>query len=180
MNRGVACAGLAITLMMTPAFARKADLESLARGLDAQRIQSVEFDASGRYWQFTQAPAPELPWPAFEVDNYVATLDYERRAVHAKYHRVQVQEPKRARPHAEATMDQFALNGMSWNLTPAVTAMPGNPAGFRACTRRTPRRAGAAARVRFLRRPSIRAAPRTRAGGARRRWCRTGAGLTTG
>jgi glyoxylase-like metal-dependent hydrolase (beta-lactamase superfamily II) len=39
---------------------------------------------------------------------------------------VQVQEPGRARPHAEAVMDQFALNGMSWNLTPAPTAIPTN------------------------------------------------------
>ena len=126
MNRGVACAGLAITLMMTPAFARKADLESLARGLDAQRIQSVEFDASGRYWQFTQAPAPDEPWPPFEVREYVATLDFARAAVHARYQRTQVQEPRRERPPAQATMDQYSRDGMSWNLTPAPSAIPAN------------------------------------------------------
>ena len=65
-------------------------------GVDA--IQSLEFEATGRYYQFTQAPAPDLPWPPFDVDGYVATLDYARAAVHAKYHRVQVQEPGRARP----------------------------------------------------------------------------------
>ena len=97
-----------------------------ARALGVERISSVEFEASGRYCQFTQAPAPELPWPPFEVDNYVATLDYARGAVHAKYHRVQVQEPGRARPHAEATMDQYAGDGMSWNLTPQPTAIPAN------------------------------------------------------
>ena len=108
------------------AYAGDSPLERAAATLGVAKIQSLEFEAHGRYFQFTQAPAPDLPWPAFEVDNYVATLDYERRAVHAKYHRVQVQEPGRARPHAEATMDQFAVNGMSWNLTPAVTAMPTN------------------------------------------------------
>ena len=90
------------------------------------QIQSLEFEAHGKYFQFTQAPAPDLPWPPFTVDGYVATLDYERRAVHAKYHRVQVQEPGRERPHAEATMDQYAVDGMSWNLAPGPTAIPAN------------------------------------------------------
>ena len=118
----------AVTCMLacTGAYAGESPLERAAERLGVARIQSLEFEAHGRYFQFTQAPAPDLPWPAFEVDNYVATLDYERRAVHAKYHRVQVQEPQRARPLAEATMDQYAVNGMSWNLTPAVTAMPTN------------------------------------------------------
>jgi len=90
------------------------------------QIQSLEFEAHGKYYQFTQAPAPDLPWPPFTVDGYVATLDYARNTVHAKYHRVQVQEPGRERPHAEATMDQYAASGMSWNLTPAATAIPSN------------------------------------------------------
>ncbi len=101
-------------------------LETAAKSLGVARIQSLEFEATGRYYQFTQAPAPELPWPPFDVDGYVATLDYARAAVHAKYHRVQVQEPGRLRPPSEQTMDQFALNGMSWNLTPAPSAIPTN------------------------------------------------------
>jgi glyoxylase-like metal-dependent hydrolase (beta-lactamase superfamily II) len=103
-------------------------LDKAAQHLGVANIQSLEYDASGRYWQFTQAPAPGAPWPPFDVDGYVATLDYARAAVHAKYHRVQVQEPGRARPHAEATQDQYALEGMSWNLTPAPTAIPTNVA----------------------------------------------------
>jgi len=101
-------------------------LETAARALDIAHIESLEYQAAGRYYQFTQAPAPDLPWPPFDVDGYVATLDYGRGTVHAKYHRVQVQEPGRARPPAEATMDQFAAQGMSWNLTPAPTAIPTN------------------------------------------------------
>jgi glyoxylase-like metal-dependent hydrolase (beta-lactamase superfamily II) len=97
---------------------------SLRLGVD--RIQSLEFDASGSYYQFGQAPAPELPWPEFEVDGYVATLDFARAAIHAKYHRVQVQQPGRARPYSEQTMDQFARDGMTWNLTPGPTAIPAN------------------------------------------------------
>ena len=54
-------------------------------------------------------------------------------------------------------------------------------AGFRACTRRTPRRAAGAATAPFPRRPSLRAARGTRAGGMiSSRACRTGGGPATG
>jgi glyoxylase-like metal-dependent hydrolase (beta-lactamase superfamily II) len=101
-------------------------LESAAMRAGIDRIQSLEFEASGAYYQFGQAPAPELPWPEFEVDGYVATLDFARAAVHAKYRRVQVQEPGRARPYSEQTMDQYARDGMTWNLTPGPSAIPAN------------------------------------------------------
>ena len=107
MRQTIARAALATcVLACCGAYAGDGPLERAAVTLGVADIQSLEFEARGHYFQFTQAPAPELPWPAFEVDAYVATLDFERRAVHAKYHRVQVQEPGRARPHAEATMDQ--------------------------------------------------------------------------
>ena len=99
-------------------------LDTAARTLGVDAISSLEFEASGRYYQFGQAPAPELGWPAFDVDGYVATLDFARSAVHARYHRVQVQEPGRLRPPSEQTMDQFARDGVTWNLTPAPTPIP--------------------------------------------------------
>jgi glyoxylase-like metal-dependent hydrolase (beta-lactamase superfamily II) len=102
------------------------ELEVAARRAGIDRIQSLEFEAFGTYYQFGQAPAPELPWPEFKVDGYVASLDYARAAVHAKYRRVQVQEPGRARPHSEQTMDQYARDGMTWNLTPGPSAIPAN------------------------------------------------------
>lgn len=104
----------------------RASLDHAAQVLGVGKIQSLEFEASGKYFQFTQAPAPELPWPPFEVKNYIATLDYARGAVHAKYHRVQIQEPGRERPHAEATMDQYTVDGVSWNLSPGPVAIPAN------------------------------------------------------
>lgn len=123
----VAAASAVIALAcFSAATAADAVLQNAARALGVDRIRSLEYEAAGRYYQFTQAPAPDLPWPPFDVRDYVATLDYAHGAVHAKYHRVQVQEPGRARPHAEATMDQFARDGVSWNLAPQPTAMPGN------------------------------------------------------
>lgn len=116
----------ALALLSGAALGADPILEKAAQQLGVNGIQSLEFEANGRYWQFTQAPAPGAAWPAFDVDGYVASLDYARSAVHAKYHRVQVQEPGRARPHAEATMDQYAVDGLSWNLTPAPTAIPTN------------------------------------------------------
>jgi glyoxylase-like metal-dependent hydrolase (beta-lactamase superfamily II) len=102
------------------------ELQRAAKALRVEEIQSLEFEAAGKYFQFSQAPGPDLPWPPFTVSDYVGTLDYARAAVHAKYHRVQVQEAGRERPHAEQTMDQFAVNGVSWNLAPGPTAIPTN------------------------------------------------------
>jgi glyoxylase-like metal-dependent hydrolase (beta-lactamase superfamily II) len=101
-------------------------LDNAERTLGVDAISSLVFEASGRYYQFGQAPAPELPSPAFTVDGYVGTLDFARGAVHAKYHRVQVQEAGRLRPASEQTMDQFARDGLTWNLTPAPTPIPTN------------------------------------------------------
>ena len=117
-------------LIVTGAFASTAlaedALEIAGKRLGIAGISSLEYEARGRYWQFSQAPAPELPWPPFDVRQYSATLDFARGAVHAKYHRVQVQEPGRARPHSEATMDQYFIDGTTWNLAPGPTAIPAN------------------------------------------------------
>jgi glyoxylase-like metal-dependent hydrolase (beta-lactamase superfamily II) len=102
------------------------ELDAAARRLGVDGISSLEYEAQGRYYQFSQAPAPELGWPPFDVPRYVATLDFARGAVHAKYHRIQVQEPGRARPHSEATMDQYFVDGVTWNLAPGPTAIPAN------------------------------------------------------
>jgi hypothetical protein len=123
--RSFAVTALAVATLAT-VFAADTALDRAASTLGVDAIQSLEFEANGRYYQFGQAPAPELPWPAFDVTGYTATLDYARAAVHAKYRRVQVQEPGRARPHADQTQDQYAAGGYSWNLTPAPTSIPTN------------------------------------------------------
>jgi len=108
------------------AFQQATRLQIAYDNLRQMKVQSLEYQASGRYYQFGQAPAPGAAWPAFDVDQYVATLDYSRGAVHAKYHRVQVQDPGRARPHSEQTQDQYAVDGVTWNLAPGPVAMPAN------------------------------------------------------
>ena len=49
-------------------FAADGPLDRAAAALGVDAIQSLEFEAGGRYYQFGQAPAPELPWPAFDGD----------------------------------------------------------------------------------------------------------------
>jgi glyoxylase-like metal-dependent hydrolase (beta-lactamase superfamily II) len=110
----------------TAAAAPGSPLDVAAKRLGVENVSSLEFQAQGRYYQFSQAPAPDLPWPPFEVREYLATLDFARGAVHAKYHRVQVQEAGRARPHSEATMDQYFVDGVTWNLAPGPAAIPAN------------------------------------------------------
>jgi len=117
---------LIIQVSPGPTMKHQSQLDVLYDAMRKQKIHSLEYVAHGRYYQFGQAPAPELPWPAFDVDEYVATLDFERGAVHAKYHRVQVQEPGRARPHSEQTQDQYAVAGVTWNLAPGPVPMPAN------------------------------------------------------
>jgi glyoxylase-like metal-dependent hydrolase (beta-lactamase superfamily II) len=127
MRRGLWLAGMAMAgafAWRMPASAAEDGLEQAARRLGVADIASLEYHAHGRYYQFSQAPSPELPWPPFDVRDYVATLDFARGAVHARYHRVQVQEPGRARPHSEATMDQYFVDGITWNLGPGPTASP--------------------------------------------------------
>jgi len=129
--RTLQAAGAALLLacvIASPADSRNSSgpLALARNALGVERIDSLEYEATGEYYQFGQAPAPELPWPEFMVDGYFATLDFARAAVHAKYHRVQVQEPGRARPHSEQTQDQYARDGVTWNLSPAPTAIPAN------------------------------------------------------
>jgi glyoxylase-like metal-dependent hydrolase (beta-lactamase superfamily II) len=131
MRRGLWLAGMSMAMAGAFAWSMTASaaedgLEHAALRLGVAGIASLEYQAHGRYYQFSQAPSPELPWPPFDVRDYVATLDFARGAVHARYHRVQVQEPGRARPHSEATMDQYFVDGVTWNLGPGPTAMPAN------------------------------------------------------
>ena len=108
-------------------FAADGPLDRAAAALGVDAIQWLEFEAGGRYYQFGQAPAPELPWPAFDVTGYTATLDYARAAVHARYRRVQVQEPGRARPHTDQTQDQYARGRPQLEPDAGSHIHPGQP-----------------------------------------------------
>ena len=70
-------------------------LQDAVRALGADQARTLEFSGSGRWFQFGQAPAPDTPWPPFEVKRYVADLNYETGAARVQISRIQVKEPPR-------------------------------------------------------------------------------------
>jgi glyoxylase-like metal-dependent hydrolase (beta-lactamase superfamily II) len=100
-----------------------ATLRSASAALGTDDLKTIEFSATGRWFQFGQAPAPNQPWPAFDVSRYVATLDYEHAAAHVQITRKQVVEAGRERPApVEQKPDQYVSETLAWNLAPAAGA----------------------------------------------------------
>lgn len=103
-------------------------LEAATEALGAATLQSVEFSGTGRWFQFGQAPAAELPWPAFDVSSYRATIDYATPAARVQMTRLQVVEPGRVRPApVEQRPDQHVSGSSAWNLAVPAGAAPGTP-----------------------------------------------------
>jgi glyoxylase-like metal-dependent hydrolase (beta-lactamase superfamily II) len=101
-------------------------LEGAAGALRAGEMRSIEYSGTGRWFQFGQAPNPTLPWPAFDVSRFTATVDYETPAARVQIIRRQVVEPGRVRPApVEQRPVQIVSGAYAWNM--AVPA--GSPAG---------------------------------------------------
>ncbi|MBF6648468.1 MBL fold metallo-hydrolase [Methylobacter sp. BlB1] len=101
-------------------------LASDAAGVDG--LRSIEFSGTGRWYQFGQAPNPDLPWPPFHLKNYTADIDYDTASARVQITRSQVIEPGRNRPApVEQKADQYISGATAWNLAqPAANAA--NPA----------------------------------------------------
>lgn len=113
-----------LTLALAAASTQAASVQSAADALKVSNTKSIEFTATGRWFQFGQAPAPDLAWPAFEVSNYTADINYEKPAAHVQITRKQIIEASRNRPApVEQKPDQYINSGVAWNL-----AAPQNPA----------------------------------------------------
>lgn len=104
------------------------DLNVAAQALRAGETQSLAFEASGQWYQFGQAPAPGLPWPAFSLSRYSAQFDYAQPAARVQLVRKQLVEPGRVRPApVEQRADQFVAGSLAWNQ-PAAAANAQQPA----------------------------------------------------
>ncbi len=115
-----------LALALTAASTQAASLQSAADALKVSSTKSIEFSATGRWFQFGQAPAPELAWPAFEVSSYTADINYEKPAARVQIIRKQLVEAGRNRPApVEQKPDQYISNGIAWN----VAAPQNSPAG---------------------------------------------------
>ena len=129
-NRDLTTLALIASAIFLPAAAfAKADpaVEKAARKLGADKLQALEFEGSGAWYQFGQAPAPGLAWPKWTLSNYKASIDYAAPAARVQIARIQVVEPDRARPApAEQKSDAFVAGEVAWNqpATGAATAQP--------------------------------------------------------
>lgn len=131
-SRRWAALGLSILSAWTVS-AQAASLQGAADKLGVQRVQSIEFSGAGRWFQFGQAPAPDLPWPQFDVSRYVASIDYARSASRVQIQRLQTIEPDRARPAPVVQrVDQYVSEGRAWNVgvAPAPAAVSAQPAAL--------------------------------------------------
>lgn len=102
-------------------------LEAARDTLGSAELRSIAFSGTGRWFQFGQASSPTLPWPAFDVTSYTATMNYETPAARVQMTRKQTIDPGRARPApVEARPDQYVSGSSAWNLAPAAGAPPGS------------------------------------------------------
>ena len=100
-------------------------LQAANETLGSAQVNSIEFSGTGRWYQFGQAPAPNLPWPQFDVSTYTATINYATPAARVQMTRKQTIEPGRVRPApVEQRPDQYVSGTTAWNLAPQAGAAP--------------------------------------------------------
>lgn len=118
--------GLALGLA-SGACSQSGTLESAAEELGVAEVTSIEYSGTGRWYQFGQAPNPTLPWPAFEVSAFTATVNYDTPAARVQMTRKQIVEPGRVRPTpVEQRPDQYISGTSAWNLATPAGAQPGS------------------------------------------------------
>jgi glyoxylase-like metal-dependent hydrolase (beta-lactamase superfamily II) len=100
-------------------------VEDAARLYKLDDIQSLAYSGTGRWFQFGQAPAPNLAWPSFDVSSYQAGVHFESASSRVQIKRLQTIDPARARPAPiEQVLDQNIRANLAWNhaVTPTGTA----------------------------------------------------------
>lgn len=104
-------------------------LQQASEASGVNSLKSIEFSGVGQWYQFGQAPNPDLPWPAFDVKKYTADINYETASARVQITRSQIIEPNRNRPApVEQKVDQYINNKTAWNVgtgnTPTPTPQP--------------------------------------------------------
>jgi len=106
-------------------------LQSDSQASHTSSIRTIEFSGTGRWYQFGQAPNPDLSWPPFDLKNYTADINYDTASAKVKITRSQIVEPGRERPvPVEQRVEQFLSANKAWNIAatgnqpPATTAQP--------------------------------------------------------
>lgn len=100
-------------------------LQLAGEATGAANIKALEFTGTGRWYQFGQAPNPDLPWPPFDVKNYTADINYDTASARVQIIRSQVVEAGRNRPApVEQKVDQYVSGNTAWNLPTSGNATP--------------------------------------------------------
>jgi len=109
--------GLTIALTAFGSVAVQAQgLQEASEAAGVAKLKSIEFSGTGNWFQFGQAPNPTSAWPAFDVKNYIADINYETASARVQYLRSQVVEAGRARPApVEQRGIQFISGSTAWN-----------------------------------------------------------------
>jgi len=116
---------VAIAVASTACGPQAGSLQAANDTLGAAQVNAIEFSGTGRWYQFGQAPAPNLPWPQFDVSSYTATINYAAPAARVQMARKQTIEPGRVRPApVEQKPDQYVNGTTAWNLADPAGAAP--------------------------------------------------------
>ncbi len=100
-------------------------IQAATKALGPTEVRSIEYSGTGKWFQFGQAPSPTLPWPAFDVSNFTASINYETPAARVQMVRIQVVEPGRARPApVQQSPVQVVSGTYAWNMAPPPGAAP--------------------------------------------------------
>jgi glyoxylase-like metal-dependent hydrolase (beta-lactamase superfamily II) len=92
-------------------------LSAATRVLGANEMRSIEYEGTGKWFQFGQAPNPTLPWPPFDVTSYQASINYDTSTARVQMARKQVVEAGRVRPAPVEQRPVQIVNGTySWSL----------------------------------------------------------------
>src|SRR5262249_8257428 len=92
-------------------------LPGSADALGAADTRTIEYSGTGKWFQFGQAPNPTLPWPAFDVSAFTASINYETPAARIQMTRKQVIEPGRVRPApVEQKPDEYIRGPAAWDM----------------------------------------------------------------
>jgi len=128
-NIALLAIGIAIVMSLGACAGPEAGtLQAASEELGVAELRSIEYAGKGQWFQFGQAANPTLPWPAFDVSSFTATINYETPAARVQMERIQVVEPNRQRPAPVTQRPVQVVSGTyAWNLAAPAGAAPGAP-----------------------------------------------------
>jgi len=125
MKRVLWAFGMAASLALTGCGESGGNIQSATKELGVTDLKTLEYSGAGKWYQFGQAPNPNEPWPAYEMTSYTAQINFDVPAANVKMARIQIVDPKRARPApVEQKPDQYVSGASAWNMAAAAAPQP--------------------------------------------------------